>query len=269
MAEALSCSAEVIVTCGAAQSNFIRQLGAACAIFGIRCMAVVMDLPYELEPPKGIRLDTHVGNPALGKLTGVETIHLEDATWEVLFSRTFQEATRLRSQGKKVYEIPIGGSSPLGAYAFYKAAEEVIGTGHTFDWIVFGSSSGSTQTGLTYGFQGTSTRVLGIAADPEPDFADDMIELGVGLAQLLERPALGKESYHLNLGYCGGGYGVTDEKTLAAVREFATREGIFLDPIYSGKAFLGLQTIAQTGQLQGKVLFWHTGGFPTLFALPA
>ena len=39
-----------------------------------------------------------------------------------------------------------------------------------------------------------------------------------------------------------------------------------LDPIYSGKAFAGLLALAERGEIGGKVLFWHTGGIPTLFA---
>src|SRR5687767_5358996 len=47
MAEALARQAQVVVTCGASQSNFVRQLGAACSVLGIRCAAAVMDLPYD------------------------------------------------------------------------------------------------------------------------------------------------------------------------------------------------------------------------------
>ena len=46
----------------------------------------------------------------------------------------------------------------------------------------------------------------------------------------------------------------------------ARREGIFLDPIYSGKAFAGLMRLAKEGKISGRVLFWHTGGTPALFA---
>ena len=44
------------------------------------------------------------------------------------------------------------------------------------------------------------------------------------------------------------------------------QEGILLDPIYSAKAFAGLLDLARKGELGGRVVFWHTGGLPTLFA---
>ena len=42
MADVKASGAEVVVTCGAAQSNFIRQLGAACSMLGIKCAAAIM-----------------------------------------------------------------------------------------------------------------------------------------------------------------------------------------------------------------------------------
>jgi 1-aminocyclopropane-1-carboxylate deaminase/D-cysteine desulfhydrase-like pyridoxal-dependent ACC family enzyme len=267
MAEALARNADTVVTCGAAQSNFIRQLGAACSMFGLRCVAVVMDLPYDVSPPTGIRLDPWVGNPGLDALVGVETILMPNGTWNVLFASTKQVALDLSAQGRRVYEIPIGGSSALGAFAFYRAASEVIDSGGCFDWVVTSSSSGSTQTGLTYGFRSVPTRVLGIAADPEPEFIDDLVKLGQALANLIGVPRLDKDAFKVELGYCGDGYGVTDEQTLEAIRWLSRIEGIFLDPIYSGKAFRGLMDLARTGLVSGTVLFWHTGGLPTLFAL--
>jgi 1-aminocyclopropane-1-carboxylate deaminase/D-cysteine desulfhydrase-like pyridoxal-dependent ACC family enzyme len=48
----------------------------------------------------------------------------------------------------------------------------------------------------------------------------------------------------------------------------ARTEGIFLDPIYSGKAMAGLFDHVRRGLLGSKdlVVFLHTGGTPALFA---
>src|SRR5437016_1125114 len=46
MAAVLDSGADTVVSCGALQSNFVRQLGGACSRFGIRCLAAVMELPY-------------------------------------------------------------------------------------------------------------------------------------------------------------------------------------------------------------------------------
>jgi D-cysteine desulfhydrase len=41
-----------------------------------------------------------------------------------------------------------------------------------------------------------------------------------------------------------------------------------LDPVYTGKAMAGLTDMIRQGQIGRKerVLFWHTGGMPALFA---
>ncbi len=271
LAEALAAGAEVVATCGAAQSNFIRQLGAACAVAGLRCVAAVMELPYENAPlPSGgeglgVRgLSSGGGNIVLDEMLGVELRHFPDGEWEELYRHAEMLALVEEAAGRRVYRVPIGGSSPLGAFAFYEAAREIP---DDFDWIVTASSSGSTQTGLATAFHGTGTKVLGICADPEPEIAEDFAALGFGLRDLLSLPhTLSPDDYRLNLDFVGPGYGVPSAEGDGAIERLARTEGIFLDPIYSGKAFAGLLALAERRALTGKVLFWHTGGLPTLFA---
>jgi 1-aminocyclopropane-1-carboxylate deaminase/D-cysteine desulfhydrase-like pyridoxal-dependent ACC family enzyme len=53
-----------------------------------------------------------------------------------------------------------------------------------------------------------------------------------------------------------------------AVELLARKEGIILDPVYTGKAMAGLLDLIQKGLFrQGDVVvFIHTGGIPGLFA---
>jgi D-cysteine desulfhydrase len=48
----------------------------------------------------------------------------------------------------------------------------------------------------------------------------------------------------------------------------ARYEGIILDPVYAGRAFGALVDLIRKGAFKTgeKVLFWHTGGAPALFA---
>ncbi len=266
IAAAISEGAEVVVTCGAAQSNFVRQLGAACAMHGLRCVAAIMDLPYEDEPAPGLRHGAG-GNVLLDEILGIELHRFADGPWETLYDHAEALAVALEGDRKRVYRIPIGGSSPLGALAFYEAAREV---GEGFDWIVTASSSGSTHTGLAYAFHGSETKVLGIASDPEPEIAEDFAELGVKLADLLDLPfRLAAAEYRMNFDFVGPGYGIPSGESDAAIAKLAKKEGIFLDPIYSGKAFAALLDAVSKGEIGGRILFWHTGGVPALFAHPS
>lgn len=268
---ALDEGADVLVTCGAAQSNFIRQLGAACAVAGVGCQASVMDLPFEFGPAAGTHLSREIGNPQIDELVGVKLHWLEDGTWESLFDSAEVLAKNLEAQGKRVFRVPLGGSGFRGAYAFYQAGRELSEQLETpTDFVVTASSSGSTQTGLATYFHGSQTRVIGIACDPEPEFAQDLSTLSKQLYEFdASFPLLKAEDFHVVHGFVGPGYGIPSEGGQAALRKLATSEGIFLDPIYSAKAFDGLLNLIKTRQIGGKIVFWHTGGIPTLFGLPS
>lgn len=267
MAEALASGADVVVSCGSVQSNFVRQLGAACRVLGMDCAAAVMHLPYEPDcgKPSGIVL-AGGGNEVLDRILGVEMRFVADGSWEDLFVSAEELAQEKEREGKRVYRIPIGGSSPLGAYSFYLAGLEAMEQGE-FDVVVTPSSSGSTHAGLAYAFAGTPTRVVGISCDPEPENLEDLVRLTAGLDELtgLSR-RMGREDFDLRFDYVGAGYGVPSEAGDAALEIMARTEGIFLDPVYSAKAFSGLLDLANRGELGARVLFWHTGGLPSLFA---
>jgi 1-aminocyclopropane-1-carboxylate deaminase/D-cysteine desulfhydrase-like pyridoxal-dependent ACC family enzyme len=267
MGEALKRGADTIITCGSAQSNFVRQLAAACSIHRIRFIAVVMPLPYEFEPTSGGLSDSG-GNVLLDEILGADLRVLPNGTWDELFKATKDVAEECRSKGAKVYEIPIGGSSPQGAYAFYEAGLELINQNAGFDVVVGASSSGSTQTGLTYAFSGTGVRFLGIACDPEPEMIHEFAALATELDKITGlHKKLSAEDFEFDLRYFGPGYGVPSVGGNAAIQMLARFEGIFLDPIYSGKAFHALIEMARSGELTGRVCFWHTGGSPALFAM--
>lgn len=271
MAEAVEQGAEVVVTCGASQSNFIRQLGAACRCLGMQCVAAVMDLPFEpaYGKPAGAPLSDTGANLLLDGVLGVELRRFPDGSWEELFSRTEQILAELRGQGRRAYSVPIGGSTGLGAYGFFQGAGEVMQQAQPFETVVTASSSGSTQAGLAYGFHGTLTHVIGISCDPEPDLSETMVGLCSDLDRLTgQNQRLVARDFDLRFDWVGPGYGVPSEASISAIRFLAETEGIFLDPIYSGKSFAGLMELAKSGELPGRVLFWHTGGTPTVFAAP-
>lgn len=271
IADVLACGATAVVACGAVQSNFIRQLGAACAIHGIRCAAAVMDRPYYAAAgmPEKAAIGPRNANVRIDGLLGVELHHAEDGDWEALYAVQDGVIRDLEAAGDKVYKMPIGGSSVFGAWAFVNAGREVDEQLTDIDYLVTSSSSGSTHTGLAWHFKGTRTKVVGISADPDPDreLVDDMVELAAGVDQFADAAKnVTPEDLDLRLDWVGEGYGVPSAAGTNAIQTLARREGILLDPVYSGKAFAALMDLAKSGQISGRVLFWHTGGIPALFA---
>ncbi|AYA41270.1 pyridoxal-phosphate dependent enzyme [Xenorhabdus nematophila] len=63
-------------------------------------------------------------------------------------------------------------------------------------------------------------------------------------------------------------YGMPNKKGLDAITLLAQKEGILLDPVYTGKAMAGLidNVLNNTIDSQKPLLFVHTGGAPALFA---
>ena len=64
------------------------------------------------------------------------------------------------------------------------------------------------------------------------------------------------------------GYGYCTPEGNAALRLMAQKEGILLEPIYTGKTLAGLLNMIERGEI-GKdetVVMVHTGGTPALFA---
>lgn len=267
LAEAMDAGAERLVTCGSRQSNFVRQLGAACSVFGIKCSAAVMDLPYDQAygKPRG-PVPGEGGNVFLDDLFGVELRTFPDDDWLVLFQHAKDIAEEYRAKGEKVIDVPIGGSMPLGAYAFAQAAVEV---GEQWDFVVCPTSSGSTHAGLAWAFHGTGTKVIGVSCDPEEDLADDLNRLATGIDSLSgTTKGLSKSDFDFRRDWVGEGYNVPSQAGTEAIKTAAQREGILLDPVYSGKAFAGLLNMVRSKEVSGRVLFWHTGGLPTLLARP-
>ena len=58
------------------------------------------------------------------------------------------------------------------------------------------------------------------------------------------------------------------EAETEALKMFARNEGILLDPVYTGRAAAGLLELIRSGFFTAdqKILMWHTGGTPALFA---
>ncbi|MEX2242842.1 MAG: pyridoxal-phosphate dependent enzyme [Fimbriimonadaceae bacterium] len=269
MADALEKKVEVIVSAGSTQSNYLRQLSCACMMFGIHCAAAAMRLPYDGEAGKPVGRDlSDGGNRVLDALFGLDMRVFPDGTFAENDVNAQGLVQEFEAKGKKVMKLPTGGSTPLGAYGYYMAGQELEAQRKDpFDFVVTASSSGATHAGLGYFFHGHASTLIGVSCDPEPEMVDDLAEIAMGLDEIV---GLGRKmtrnDFDFRLGYYGAGYGVPSDEGDAAMDYLMRTEGILLDPIYTGKAFAGLLDMIRKEEVIGKVLFWHTGGLPTLFA---
>jgi D-cysteine desulfhydrase len=67
--------------------------------------------------------------------------------------------------------------------------------------------------------------------------------------------------------YIGPGYSIPSEAGNAAIKLAGNKEGVLLDPVYTGKAFAGIIGCVEKGSIEkdASVLFIHCGGSPALY----
>ncbi|MFM7270993.1 MAG: D-cysteine desulfhydrase family protein [Actinomycetes bacterium] len=260
LADALARGADTLVTGGGPQSNHARITAAAAAAAGLDChLALAGPVPAHTD-----------GNLLLDHLLGA-TLHFEGAVeYEEIEQAIATVADRLAAAGRRPYAIPVGGASVVGVAAYALAIDELeeqlLALGRpAFDWIVVADGSGGTQAGLLAGLGTSTTRVVGVDVGTRPDLDTAVPELASRAAEHLGRDAtLGPTI--IDHDHVGRGYGWATDGAIAAMRNAARTEGLILDPVYSAKAMDALVTRVRDGRLGGRVLFWHTGGAPALFA---
>ncbi|MCA9657719.1 MAG: D-cysteine desulfhydrase family protein [Myxococcales bacterium] len=265
LAEALDRRADVVLTCGSADSNHCRATAAAARQLGLGVELLL----------KGLRGASGRGNLLLDRLLGATLHDLTPEEFErsdALLSRRAQE---LAAAGSRAYVIPMGGSSPLGALGYVRCAEELAGDqrdlGVRFDVIVSATGSGGTLAGLLAGAElyGLTERVIGVPVSH--DGAHFQRVVGALLDGIRGAYAPGLEvrarAAHLCDGFVGDGYGLVADDELRSLRDLAARTGLILDPVYTNKAFAGLLGMIRSGAIaKGETaLFVHTGGLFGLF----
>jgi 1-aminocyclopropane-1-carboxylate deaminase len=272
VADALALGCDTLVSIGGVQSNHTRQVAAAAAVAGLRCVLVQEswvdwpDVTYD-----------RVGNILLSRLMGAD-VRLVKAGFGIGFKESWEQAlAEITAAGGKPYAIPAGASDhPLGGLGFASWAREVESQerdlGIFFDTIIVCAVTGSTQAGMIAGFadRERERRVIGIDASAKP--AETLAQvariarftakaIGVG-RNLREDEIILDDRYH------AGTYGIPDGTTLDAMRLAARLEGMITDPVYEGKSMAGLIDLVARGEIRpsSTVLYAHLGGQPAINA---
>ena len=264
--QALEQGADTLVTLGAAQSNHCRQTAAAAARAGLRCELLLNGTKPELPN----------GNLLLDELLGARIHWVQRSEREAKLSQISDE---LRKQGDKPYVIPVGGSNGVGATGYVLAmmelAEQLNGMNRRVDHVVFASSSGGTQAGIVVGARvtGFKGKLHGVSIDRDDSesatYEGELAYIANDTAKYVGFDAqFATGDFTVAYDYLGGGYGIVSDLEREAIRLLASREGIVLDPVYTGRAMGALLDLIRKKAFRSDetVLFWHTGGAPALFA---
>jgi L-cysteate sulfo-lyase len=266
--EAVAQGADHLVTQGAVQSNHVRQTAAVAMKLGMRCTAL---LEHRIETNDPAYLGS--GNVLLDQIMGIEIQHRPGGT--DMQAAIEEVGATLEQAGGKPYLIPGGGSNAVGATGYAAVAAELVqqanDLGLKIDRLVHATGSAGTQAGLVAGLHAMSSpiRVLGIGVrNPKDRQEAAVLKLArATVARLDIKRELPVEAVEANCDYVGPGYGRPTPGMVEAVQMVARTEGIFLDPVYSGKGMAGLIDLIRTGLFKRgeKIVFLHTGGAVGLF----
>ena len=272
LGKAIAEGATAVVGGSAAQSNYSRQLAAACARLGLDCHLVLRQVR-----PGDERLQ---GSLLLDHLYGA-TIELVGDDRAAQIDRLTERADALEREGAVVYRAPQASEvdKPLHAAAYTGAAVEMLeqATATGIDPThVYCSSLDTTHAGLLLGLRaaGSTIELRAISPNERAIFADRTIEDEVarlvtaaghllGLAVPITAAEVSTSTAHV-----GSRYGDVTPEGIAALGLFARTESIVLDPVYTAKAAAALVADVKSGKLVSTdvVVFWHTGGMPAVFA---
>jgi len=272
--------ADVVITWAGVQSNWCRQTAAAARMFRIKPILVLFKKP---ESPA-----SYDGNLLLDFILGADIRVIEEEAGKIIEEEEVagiinRIAEDERKEGHNPYIVPVGGSmvggsmtEPLGAISYTKAFLEIYKEAKKrkvkIDYIVLATGSGGTQAGLVVGAKalGTNIKVVGISVSREKASVQERVSViandtaeALGLSMTIS-----PEEVVVFDDYIGEGYGILNQETADAIRLVAETEGIILDPVYTGKAMVGLIDLTRKGYFTENdvVVFLHTGGTPALFA---
>jgi L-cysteate sulfo-lyase len=280
VADAVAQGADTIVTWGGIQSNWCLQTAAAASRAGIRAVLVLLVKPGAPVSDDGNLLLDHLCGATV-RVLEVDSdrgfLNLEDVA--DLVAPIIEEE---KAAGRKPYLAPIGGSAvegsmnkPLGAMGYAKGLVELLEQMRSrdlrFDTVVHASGSAGTQAGLVAASKAVAPhlRIVGISVASDRETLRGKVRIIA--EELLETLAVDAEIEDDDVivfdQYLAPGYGVLTPEINRGIAALAQSEGVVLDPVYTGKAWLGLLDLMETGFISHdeNLVFIHTGGTPALF----
>lgn len=264
LSEAQREHADLVLTCGGAQSNHARATAVAAAQLGMKSRLFL----------RGAADAPVMGNLFLDRLVGAEIVAITREEYARRDEIMADAADALRREGRRPYVVPEGGSNALGSLGYVDCVRELVSTvegPRAFDRLICAVGSGGTLAGLVLGQQlyRLAQRTIGIAVCDDSAYFSARVQAIIDDAvSRFALPAVTLAQWAtVDDRFIGEGYGITQPEVRQMIRWLAQTEGVILDPVYSGKAFYGLTELIARGEIAAgsRVLFLHTGGIFGLF----
>ena len=274
--KALDDKCEYVFTYGATQSNHAMQTVWSAVSNGLK---PILYLTAVVAPDE----NDIKSNLLLDRIFDAE-IHIVN----LLENESFAEADirtqamgadhikRLESDGHKCMNIPMGGANEIGSAAyiggFIELCEQAQEMGISFDHLYHAAGTGGTMAGLVAGKKliGSDINIQSvIVLPPSQNYISSKVELTNKTLEYIQADIrVDNADFNLITEFYAPGYECPSESSTEAIKLLAKKEGLLLDPVYTGKAFAALIHDARTGKISkgSNVVFLHTGGATALFA---
>ncbi|NEW09763.1 pyridoxal-phosphate dependent enzyme [Paenibacillus sp. SYP-B3998] len=274
LAQALAEHATHIITTGAAQSNHAHLTAAAARKLGLQAQ-LVLNGQSDLN-----RLS---GNLLLDQILEAQITFIEppisQSNQAYMNEKMRELAHGVALEGGKAFIIPEGGTDALGTLGYIVALQELgvqleqlhpkvrrvlvavaVGTCGTFAGLI----SGKVVASFPFEIDVLGVSISGITEIKKKrtvQLVNDALQLAGSAAKV------SLEQIVIEDRFIGEGYAQMTKECGEAIRITAQSEGIFLDPVYTGKAMAALIDKGRAGELRSydAVVFMHTGGLPLLF----
>jgi 1-aminocyclopropane-1-carboxylate deaminase/D-cysteine desulfhydrase-like pyridoxal-dependent ACC family enzyme len=279
----------VVVAVGGEQSNFVRVTVAWCRRLGLLPVAVLR--PTHVAGGGGCARCGDGSSAVCGEPTGnalVTTMLAERvvAIAPEVYAIPSERAAAAAAAGQQVAAdrglstdqvlvMPEGGSSALGAWGYVELYAELVdqlaagaaGAGPASEVdLVLAVGSGGTLAGLLLGeallrragHTDLPTLVAFSVCDSAQHFRSVITDIFTTFASSHGLADLTVPACRIDDSCIGDGYGIPLPGEVEAIRALGQRTGILLDPVYSGKAYMGLMSLSTTRGRRR--LFLATGG---------
>jgi len=188
---------------------------------------------------------------SFAKDNGMKLHYVSREIYRTKYDAIFQE--HLKDKFGEFYIIPEGGTNSLAIKGVREFGESLIKT--SYDYLCCPVGTGGTLSGLIEACGGQGM-IIGFPVLKGGEFLIQEIQNN------LTSQTSGYKNWKLETDYHFGGYGRVTKELLAFIDQFKIKQGILLDPIYTGKMMAGIFDMIDKQKFpKGSVILAiHTGG---------
>ncbi|MFX1538364.1 MAG: 1-aminocyclopropane-1-carboxylate deaminase/D-cysteine desulfhydrase [Promethearchaeota archaeon] len=265
--EAKRQNADSIITCGGIQSNHARATTILCRRLGLEPYLVLRGS----EPQ-----DSYDGNLLLNKFLEAEIFWITPDEYRNSRNQIMEElADQLMKKGKTPYIIPEGASNVTGYLGYFNAGLEIQEQEKNekiqYEYVFCPVGSGGTLGGLYLAklIANWERKIIGVNVCDTAEFFQEKIKKTIDEFSAHHKLNIQITPKEIDIvdGFVGPGYAISTEEERKLIKMVARMEGIFLEPVYTGKAFWALDHLLKNKKIpqDSNILFIHTGGIFGLF----